>query len=67
MDLRNKSKQELENMIYDLIDQRISAKISPGEYSSRIDLILREMAKFISAEKAKQTINDAYDRAMRGI
>ena len=67
MNLQNKSKEELENMIYDLINQRMSAKISPGEYSSRIDLILRELAKYISAEKAKQTITDAYDRAMRGI
>ena len=67
MNLKNKSKQELESMIYDLINQRMSAKISPGEYSSRIDLILQELAKYISAEKAKQTINDAYDRAMRGI
>ena len=67
MDLKNKTKNELENMIYDLISQRINGKISPGEYSSRVDVVLAELAKHLNKEKAKQTINDAYDRAMRGI
>lgn len=67
MDLSSKTKKELTDMIYDLISQRTNGKISPGEYSSRVYTVLEELAKHISKNRVEQTINDAYDRAMRGI
>ena len=67
MNLKNKTKKELETMVFDLISQRMNGKISPGEYYSRMDLILDEMKRFIRTEKEKQSINNAYDRAMRGV
>ena len=67
MDLTKQPYKQLLGMLYDLIAQRSSGKISPGEYYSRSSTILEELAKRKAKEKAKHSVNKAYDRAMRGI
>lgn len=67
MKLDKKTNKQLLGMLYDLISQRSKGRMSPGEYRSRSSTILEEMSKREKNEKSKYSVNEAYDRAMRGI
>jgi hypothetical protein len=65
MDVQSKSEVDLEEMLIDLMTQRVTGNISPGEYKAKAEPILTEYHKRLYGKKKRSS--DAYDRAMRGI
>jgi len=65
MDVQSRTEIELEEMLIDLMTQRVTGDISPGEYKAKAEPILSEYHKRLYGKK--KTTADAYDRAMRGI
>lgn len=65
MDVQSKTEAELEEMVIDLMTQRVTGNISPGEYKAKAEPILTEYYKKLYGKN--KNITDAYDRAMRGI
>jgi len=65
MNVQSKTEVELEEMLIDLMTQRVTGDISPGEYKAKAEPILSEYHKRLYGKKRSNS--DAYDRAMRGI
>lgn len=65
--IENKSSVELEELIIELMTERVIGNISPGEYRSKVQPVLDAYRKKIKNEKENFDTDKAYDRAMRGI
>lgn len=65
--IENKSSVELEELIIELMTERVIGNISPGEYRAKIQPVLDAYRKKVKNEKENFDVNKAYERAMKGV
>jgi len=58
---------ELEELIIDLMTERVVGNLSPGEYRAKVKPVLDAYRERMKDEKDDFDSDKAYDRAMRGL